>query len=161
MEGNLGPIAARLDANVRVVRGTALSPGTVNTSTQADVYVKVTPTAAGNDPFLGAAAEDFFETGFKFDATVDPTTVTGTTPASPYNLSGKRIGLVRKGRFPMIAAGAISLGDEVNSADQYGRVKTVNEVAGTKVYVIGQALTPASAANDIVEVDVAPYIKKT
>ncbi len=159
MEGNIGPIAVRLDANVRVVRGTALGPGTVNTSTQSDVYAAI-PTAA-NGKFLGAAAEDLFETGYKFDATVDPSTVTGTTPASPYNLLGKRIGLVRKGRFPMIAAGAISLGDEVNIADNVGRVKTVNEAGGTLVFVIGHALTPASAANDIVEVDVAPYYKKT
>ncbi len=159
MEGNLGPLAAKLDANVRVVRGTALGPGTVNTSTQFDVFVAI-PTAA-NGKFLGSASEDLFETGFKFDATVDPTTVTGTTPAAPYNLLGKRIGLVRKGRFPMIAAGVIALGDEVNISDAFGRVKTVSEAVGTVVNVIGQALTPAAAANDIVEVDVAPYIKKT
>lgn len=158
MEGNLGPLAAKLDANVRVVRGTALGPGTVNTSTQSDVFVAI-PTAA-NGKFLGAAAEDLLETGFKFDSTVDPTTVTGTTPASPYNLSGKRIGLVRKGRFPMIAASAISLGDFVNIADANGRVKTVSEGAGTVIQAIGQALTPAAAANDIVEVDIQPFTYK-
>ncbi len=158
MEGNIGPISARLDASVRVVRGAVLGPGTVNTSTQADVFTAV-PTAA-NGKVLGAAAEDLFEPGFKFDSTVDPTTVIGTAPTSPYNLQGKRIGLVRKGRFPCIASGAISLGDVVNIADAFGRVKTVNEAAGTVINAVGIALTPASAANDIVEVDVAPYIYK-
>jgi len=158
MEGNIGPIAVRLDANVRLVRGTVLGPGTVNTSTQSDVYAAIP--AAANGKILGVTSEDFFETGFKFDATVDPSTVIGTTPAPPYNLLAKRVGLVRKGRFPCIAASAIALGDVVNIADAFGRVKTVSEAVGTLINALGIALTPASAANDIVEVDVAPYIYK-
>src|SRR2546422_5935212 len=87
MEGVLGPVAARLDANVRVVRGTALVPGTVNTSSQADSYVALP--AAANGVFAGVAAEDFFETGFAFASGTDPSTVNGTTPAAPYNLDRK------------------------------------------------------------------------
>ena len=159
MQGVLGPIVARLDANTRVVRGTAFTKPVTNTSTQADLYVGLP--GGANVAFEGSAAEDFLEPGFKFDSGVDPTTVTGTTPASPYNFAGKRISVVKRGVFPMIASGAIAQGDEVNIADAYGRVKTVNEIAGTAVHVVGKATRPAGAANDLVYVDIAPYIKKT
>src|SRR5947209_12794521 len=104
MIGNLGPISAKLDGNIRVVRGTCLVPGTVNTSTQADQFVKL-PTAA-NGVFAGAAGEDLFEPGFSMDSGTDPTTVTGTTPAN-YNFTGRRISIIRLGRFPLIAGAAI------------------------------------------------------
>lgn len=157
MEGNLGPIAARLDTNVRVVRGTVMTPGTVNTSTQSDIYVAL-PSGA-NGVFAGVAAEDFLETGYKFDSTVDPSTVTGTTPVLPYDLQGKRIPIVRRGRFPLIAAGSIADRSFVKIADHYGRVTAVGgESSGTVVNVVGQALHPASAVNDIVEVDVHPFV---
>ncbi len=156
MEGVLGPIAARLDANVRVVRGTAFVPGTVNASSQTDQFVALP--ASANGVFAGIAAEDFFETGFSFTSGTDPSTVTGTTPASPYNLQGKRISIVRKGRFPLIAAGAIADRAYVKIADTFGRVTAVGgEAAGTVVNVIGQALHPTSAVNDTVQVDVAPF----
>ncbi len=156
MEAVLGPIAAKLDANVRVVRGACMVPGTVNTSTQFDVFAALP--AAANGVFLGAASEDRFETGFKFDSNTDPTTVTGTTPAAPYNLQAKPIGLVRRGRFPLIAAGAIALGVYVKIGDTFGRVTAVGgEAAGTVVQVVGQALNVTGAANDIVEVDIAPF----
>src|SRR3989442_4226557 len=106
MEGVLGPVNRGLDGNVRVVRGTALGPVTVNTSSQADSYVALP--AAANGVFAGAAAEDFFETGFAFASGTDPSTVNGTTPAAPYNLATKRIAIVRRGRLPMIAAGPVT-----------------------------------------------------
>ncbi len=159
MQGILGPIGARLDANTRVVRGTAFTKPATNTSTQADLYVGLP--AGANVAFEGAAAEDFLEPGFKFDSGVDPSTVTGTAPTSPYNFAGKRISIVKRGIFPMIAAGVIAQGDEVNIADAFGRVKTVNEIAGTAVHVVGKATRPTGAANDIVYVDIAPYVKKT
>ncbi len=159
MQGVLGPIGARLDANTRVVRGTAFTKPVTNTSTQADLYVGLP--AGANVAFEGAAAEDFLEPGFKFDAGVDPSTVTGTAPAAPYVFTGKRISVVKRGIFPMIAAGVIAQGDEVNIADATGRVKTVSEAVGTLVFVIGKATRPTGAANDIVYVDIAPYIKKT
>lgn len=159
MEGVLGPIAARLDANVRVVRGTALVPGTVNTSNQADYFIAL-PSGA-NGVVAGAAAEDFFETGYAYTAGTDPSTVNGTAPASPYNLSGKRIAVVRRGRFPMLAAGAIADRAFVKIADTTGRVTAVGgEAAGTIVNVVGQAMHPAAAANDYVYVDIAPFVYK-
>jgi hypothetical protein len=159
MEGVLGPLAARLDANVRIVRGTAFVPGTVNTSSQADYYVALP--AAANGVFAGVAAEDFFETGYTYTAGTDPSTVNGTTPAAPYNLSGKRVAIVRRGRFPMLAAGAIADRAFVKIADTSGRVTAVGgEAAGTIVNVVGQAMHPASAVNDYVFVDIAPFVYK-
>lgn len=161
MEGTLGPFAAKLDANVRVVRGTCLSPGVVNTSTQFDTFAALP--AGQNAVFLGAAAEDRFETGFAYVAGTDPSTVTGTTPASPYNLATKPIGVVRRGRFPLIAFnGNIKQGDAVVIADAFGRVQSYRDfAAGQDLNSVGVALNPSSATNDIVEVDVGPFHYRT
>ncbi len=159
MQAVLGPIAGKLDTNVRVVRGTALSTPTVNTSTQSDRWVGLP--SAQNAVFEGVAAEDFFETGFSYTSGTDPSTVTGTTPASPYNLQGKRISTALRGYFPMLAAGAISQGAPVIIADAFGRVQPASVLgAGSNANVIGKAKTPASALNDYVFVDIAPYVQR-
>ncbi len=160
MEGVLGPTAAKLDTNVRVVRGTALAKPTVNTSTQFDKWVGLP--ASQNAAFEGTAAEDFFETGFAYTAGTDPTTVTGTTPTSPYNLQGRRISLALRGIFPMLAAGVINQGDFVIIADAFGRVQPYTALpVGQVANLVGKAKTPASAANDYVFVDIAPSLMRT
>ncbi len=159
MEAVLGPIAAKLDTNVRVVRGTALSTPTVNTSTQYDRWVGLP--SAQNAVFDGAAAEDFFETGYTYTSGTDPSTVTGTTPAAPYNLQGKRISIALRGVLPMLAAGAISQGAPVIIADAFGRVQPASVLAsGSNANVVGKAKTPASAVNDYVFVDIAPCVQR-
>jgi hypothetical protein len=159
MEAVLGPIAAKLDTNVRVVRGTALSTPTVNTSTQFDRWVGLP--SGQNAVFEGVAAEDFVETGFSYVAGTDPSTVTGTTPAAPYNLQGKRISAVLRGMFPMLAAGAITQGAPVIIADAFGRVQPASVLAaGSNANVVGKAKTPAAAVNDYVYVDVAPSVQR-
>ncbi len=52
-----------------------------------------------------------------------------------------------------VAASAIAVGDYVNIADTGGRVKTVSEAAGVVVFLVGEALSSASAAGDHVSVD--------
>ncbi len=159
MEGVLGPVAAKLDTNVRVVRGTALSTPTVNTSTQADRWVGLP--SGQNAVFEGCAAEDFFETGYTYTAGTDPSTVTGTTPAAPYNLQGRRVATVLRGVFPMLASQAISQGVQVIIADAFGRVQPASVLsAGSNANVVGKAKTPASAINDYVFVDVAPSVQR-
>jgi hypothetical protein len=159
MEGVLGPIAAKLDTNVRVVRGTALSTPSVNTSTQYDRWVGLP--SGQNAVFEGAAAEDFFETGYTYTAGTDPSTITGTTPAAPYNLQGRRISIALRGVLPMLAAGAINQGALVIVADAFGRVQPASVLAsGSNANIVGKAKTPASAVNDYVFVDIAPSIQR-
>ncbi len=157
--GNLGPLAFKLDANVRVVRGTAMVKSVTNSSNQSDQFAALP--AGANGVFIGAAAEDFFEPNFFYAAGTDPTTVTGTTPGGNYTLTKKPISVIRKGVFPLIASGVINQGDFVNIADAFGRVKTVNEAVGTVVTVVGQALHATAAANDLVYVDIQPFTYKT
>src|ERR1039458_8542016 len=128
MEGNLGPIAATLDVNMRLVRGMCLVLGTVTTSTQSMAYVEPPGAASGslgalgtggiNGVFAGVVAEDLFETGFSMSAEVDPTTVIGTIPQSPSTLLNKNVAIVRRGRFPLIASGIIAHGGFVKNDDQ-------------------------------------------
>jgi hypothetical protein len=159
MEGVLGPIAAKLDTNVRVVRGTALSTPSVNTSTQYDRWVGLP--SGQNAVFEGAAAEDFFETGYAYTAGTDPSTITGTTPAAPYNLQGRRISIALRGVLPMLAAAAIGQGALVIIADAFGRVQPASVLAsGSNANIVGKAKTPASAVNDYIFVDIAPSIQK-
>jgi len=155
LQGVLGPIAFKMDSNVRVVRGACMVKSVTNSSTQQNQYAALP--AAANGVFIGAAAEDLFEPGYFYTAGTDPTTVTGTTPGGNYNLQGRPIALVRKGVFPLIASGVINQGDFVKIADIYGRVQSVGgEAAGTLVNVVGQAMHATAAANDLVYVDVAP-----
>ena len=65
---------------------------------------------------------------------------------------GRGVSVRKLGITRVIAAQAISVGDFVNVADAQGRVKPLNEVAGTLVHVLGMAETVATAAGDIVQV---------
>jgi hypothetical protein len=69
--------------------------------------------------------------------------------AVPASAAGRAINIRCWGRTKAIAASAIAVGDRCNIADSQGRLKTVNEAAGTLVHEVGVAETPASAAGDI------------
>lgn len=61
------------------------------------------------------------------------------------------------GYAEMIAAGPIGLHSRLNTADAVGRVKAVNEVAGTPVTLCGVATEAATAAGDIIMVDMSRF----
>lgn len=65
---------------------------------------------------------------------------------------GSAISVRKAGVAEVTAAGAIAVGDAVNVADTSGRVKAINETAGTKVQCLGFAETPAVSAGDIIQV---------
>lgn len=54
------------------------------------------------------------------------------------------------------AAGVISYGARVNIAGSSGKVKAVDEASTTKVYVVGRALTAATADGDLIDVLLQP-----
>lgn len=147
----------RAKQNKRIHKFTAVTIDTTD-STQNQEYCDIP--GGANVQCLGLVAEHFVEPNYFVPQGTDPTTVTGTTPTL-YTLTARPVSVVTFGRARGIAAGAINEGDEVNIADSSGRLKTVNETAGTLVYVVGIAQNSTANANDVVIVEVHPYAKKT
>jgi hypothetical protein len=142
-------VSFRSQSNVRIYKFTALVKDTTDT-TQNQQFAGL-PAAANAPGILGVLTDHFVEPNYFVPQGTNPTTVTGTTPVL-YNLTGRSMTLQVNGVARCIAAGAINQGDLVNVADNYGRVKTVNEATGTKVFPIGIAQNSTQNANDIVEV---------
>jgi hypothetical protein len=141
----------RADANVRVFKFTAMVQSTANTSTQSQQFAAV-PGGANSPGVLGVTVEHFVEPNYFVPQGTNPTTVTGTPPTL-YNLQNRGMTLQVNGVARCIAAGPINQGQLVNVADNYGRVKAVNEAAGTTVYPVGMALHNVTNVNDWVQVE--------
>ncbi len=150
----------RADANKRIHKFTAVVKSTANTSSQQQQFAAI-PAAANALGVLGVLTEHFVEPNFFVTQGTDPTTVTGTTPVL-YNLQNRGMSLQVNGIARCIAGAVpINQGDELNIADAFGRVKTVNEAAGTQVQVIGIAQHQVTNLNDVVRVLLNFYQKKT
>jgi hypothetical protein len=141
----------RSDGNVRINKFTALVQSTANPSTQSQQFAAV-PAGANAPGVLGVTVEHFVEPNYFVPQGTNPTTVTGTTPTL-YNLEGRGLTLQLNGVARCIAASPINQGQLVNIADNYGRVKAVNEAAGTTVYPVGLAMHNVVNVNDIVQVE--------
>ncbi len=152
-------LAFKADANKRIAKFTVLVKSVTNTSDQRNRYAAV-PAGTNAAGILGVTIEHFLEPNFFVKEGTDPSTVTGTTPVT-YTLTGRPVALQVNGYARCTAAGVINEGDEVNVADAFGRLKTVNEAVGTQVFVVGIAQNNTLAANDIVEVLLSFYTKKT
>jgi len=141
------------DANVRILKYTALVQGPTNGAGFAAV-----PAAANAAGFCGAAIEDIFEPGVNPWVNGTPQYSSGSAPsAGAPTLQARNLQVAKSGIVRLIAASAIAVGAAVNIADNQGRVKTVNEGAGTLVNAIGYAETAAVNAGDIVHVCLGPF----
>lgn len=81
--------------------------------------------------------------------------VSGTawpTNSIPSTSAGRNIRVRRAGISQAVAASAIARGDKCNVADSQGRIKTINEVAGTLVHEVCEAEEAASQAGDVIRV---------
>lgn len=143
-------IGFRADSNVRIHKFTVLTQSAASTSTQGQQFAGV-PAAANAAGVLGVTTEHFVEPNYFVPQGTNPTTVTGSAPTL-YNLQNRGLCLQVNGVARCIAAGPINQGQLVNVADQYGRVKAVNEAAGTTVFPVGEALHGVTNQNDIVQV---------
>ncbi len=141
----------RADADVRIYKFTALVQSTANPSTQSQQFAAL-PAASNAPGVLGVTIEHFVEPNYFVPQGTNPTTVTGTPPTL-YNLQNRGLTLQVNGVARCIAAGPINQGQLVNIADNYGRVKAVNEAAGTTVYPVGMALHNVTNVNDVVQVE--------
>ena len=158
MAGPLGLVLAfKADASKRIAKFTVLVKSVTNTSGQTNRYAAI-PGGANAAGIVGVTIEHFVEPNYFVKEGTDPTTVTGSTPTL-YNLMGRPVQLQMNGYAKCYCASAVNQGDELNIADAYGRVKTVNESSGTKVYVVGIAQNATVNANDIVEVLLSFYEK--
>ncbi len=86
--------------------------------------------------------------------------ILGVTVTSQPEL-GRGVSVRKAGIVDVVAAGAVSVGSPVNIADATGRVKMVNETAGTKVQCLGFAETGASSAGDVIEVFISVHERTT
>ncbi|HEV2380329.1 MAG TPA: hypothetical protein VG206_11105 [Terriglobia bacterium] len=141
----------RSDANIRIYKFTALVQSTANPSTQSQQFAAV-PAGPNAPGVLGVTIEHFVEPNYFVPQATNPATVTGSTPTL-YNMQGRGLTLQLNGVARCIAAGPINQGQLVNIADNYGRVKVVNESTGTTVYPVGMALHNVSNVNDVVQVE--------
>lgn len=121
--------------------------------------------AAANAAFLGIAQESIIPDAIADYVAGQYTITSGTAwPANsiPAASAGRNIrtrlfGISRA----VVGVVPINRGDELNIADNQGRVKTVNEAAGTLVYVIGIAIDAPTNVGDVIRVLVLGYRKKT
>jgi hypothetical protein len=141
----------RSDANTRIYKFTALVQSAANPSTQSQQFAAV-PAGPNAPGVLGVTIEHFVEPNYFVPQATNPATVTGSTPTL-YNMQGRGLTLQLNGVARCIAAGPINQGQLVNIADNYGRVKAVNESTGTTVYPVGMALHNVSNVNDVVQVE--------
>jgi hypothetical protein len=136
-----------------MVRGTALTTPSNNTSSQTKFYAALP--SAQNQACECVLVEDVVEPGYPLPSTTNPTTVNGTTPNLPYDVRKRAWAAARHGRvFCMAYDGNILQGDLLIIADSYGRVQRAGALAsGTQANIVGRALHPSTAANDLVAVD--------
>lgn len=87
----------------------------------------------------------------KAPAAANAAAILGVTVYSQ-SLQNQSVAVRKAGIARVAAAGAVSVGAPVNIAGTTGKVKAIDETAGTKVNCLGFAETAATADGDIIEV---------
>jgi hypothetical protein len=154
----------RLSTSVRVAKFSALiSDSTDTTTTVGAIFAKV-PTGSNSGPCVGVTLNHWVEPNQFYQEDTDPSTITGTTPASPYasmlggtsNDIGPTVQYTGQARCYAASGATITAGQIVVIADVYGRIDSASHLAiagGTKIYPVGIARTAASATNVVVLVE--------
>ncbi|MGH9406345.1 MAG: hypothetical protein ACRD3D_10990 [Terriglobia bacterium] len=145
-------LAFRAQQNQRIYKFSVLVKDTADT-TQNQQYAGL-PATANAPGVMGVLTEHFVEPNYFVPQGTNPATVTGTTPVL-YNLAGRGLPLQVNGVARCIAAGAVSQGDVLVVADNYGRVNNTGNLslaAGTKIFPVGVAQNSTQNANDTVSV---------
>jgi hypothetical protein len=150
--------SAKLDANVRALRGTVMSLPVTNSSSESDYYVGL-PSGFNALP-TGILGEDVVETGYPHNSLwLDPNTqspINGSTPPPPCNLQRRSCSLITSGTDVQVFAAdtTIQAEDQVVIADAYGRVTSIRNVpTGTKANVVGRAKHSSGAVNQKIPIN--------
>ena len=154
MSQQLLKLTGKLNSAIEVSKFTVLIGSTGTYTNGVDQ-----PSGANAGPIAGVAEESIIPEGYTdynggtYPIATGTAWPTGVNPSTPI---GRNISLVRKGIIHVKAGGVVAIFDRVNIADSQGRIKTVNEVAGTLVHELGTALEAATQAGDVIRVDVNP-----
>lgn len=119
---------------------------------------------ANDGPIAGVATESLIPDSQTDYSGGKYTTASGAAwpaNATPATGTGRSVSFaIAPSIIRVLASGAITIGDRVNLAatttingvSVMGSVKTVNEAAGTVVYEVGEALSAATSAGDVIRV---------
>jgi len=156
----------RLSASKRIAKFSALISDSSDSGNITGALYCSLPSGQNVGPVAGVTVEHYVEPNQFYPQDTDPSTITGTTPASPYasllggtNPAVADIGptLQYAGQARCYAAsGNITAGALVCIADAYGRVDTPTSLgisAGNKVYPVGIARSKSTKVNDVVLVE--------
>jgi hypothetical protein len=149
---------------VQVAKFTALIGSSADTTSTTGAIYQALPTGSNQGPVKGVTIEHWLAPNTFYAEDTDPTTITGVTPPSPYQTflggtntdNGPTVQISGQARCYAGAGGTINDGDVVVIADAYGRVQNAANLSisgGTKIYPVGIARTKATAANDVLLVD--------
>jgi hypothetical protein len=154
----------RLSASVRVAKYCALMEDSTDTTGITGALFCKVPTGSNVGPVQGVTIEHWVEPNQFYAEDTDPSTITGTTPASPYasmlggtgNQIGPTLQYSGQARCYSASGAVITAGQVVVIADVYGRIDSAVHLAisgGTKTYPVGIARSAASGTNIVVLVE--------
>lgn len=154
----------RLSTSVRVAKFSALITDAADTTSLTGTLFAKVPTASNQGPVAGVTMEHWVEPNQFYQEDTDPSTITGTTPASPYasllggtgNDIGPALQISGQARCYLTASGSITAGQLVLIADAFGRIDSAVHLAianGTKIYPVGIARSAGATTNQVVLVD--------
>ena len=164
MLGNQGLAAAKMDLNIRAIRGTVMGLPVTNASTESDFYMGL-PSGFNVQP-VGVLEQDVLEPGYPItsESWLDVNTgnpINGSVPPTPFSSQGRAWALVTDApEIEVIAADlTITASCDLVIADAYGRVTNATSVAvGSYAYVVGKAKYPATAVNQRIR---ASFVMRT
>ena len=164
--GNQGVTAAKLDVDIRCLRGTVMGLPVYNLSTESDRYMGLP--AGFNAVPMGVLGQDVVEPGYQLTSEMwlDPvagTPINGSTPPAPFisgacNSGGVPLGLASGRAFELITSASemefiaadLTITQEclLVIADAYGRVTNATNVeVGTPINAVGRAKYAPTAVN--------------
>lgn len=157
---SIGNRAGPLNSNVMVGKYTCLV--LVAASAQGVDAVDV-PAAANAGNFAGVAMESILPDGYNdYVAGVYQIVSNTAWPANviPSSATGRNIGYTTAGVTRVICnATTVAVGNRLNIADSQGRVKPINEVGGTTVNEVGEALGPSTAVNTVITMRITNVVR--
>ncbi len=155
---------AILDKTYRLATSVQVGKFTVVVA-DSSVYVDgcQVPAAANAAIPLGVAQESIIPDAIADYKSGQYSIVSGTawpTNSIPASAAGRNVRVRREGITHAVASGIIARGDRCNVADSQGRIKTINESAGTVVYEVCEAEEAAAVAGDVIRVRLTLITRK-
>jgi hypothetical protein len=164
--GTEGLTAAKMDLNIRAMRGTVMGLPVNNLSTESDFYMGL-PSGFNAQP-MGVLAQDVLEPGYPMTSELwldvnSGNPINGSVPPSPFSSQARAWELVTgASEMEVIAADlTITANCDLVIADAYGRVTNATNVGvGSYAYVVGKAKYAPTAVNQRIRASIMPRTVK-